>query len=586
MAFDGTTVAAIVAELNNEVLDARISKIAQPEKDEIILNIKCANRVMRKLLISANASLPLVYFIDDTKNSPLIAPNFCMLLRKHLNGARITCVRQHGLERVIIFELEHLDELGDICTKYLIVELMGKHSNIIFCEKDESDNIIVIDSIKRISSMVSSVREVLPGRTYFIPNTMEKYDPFNFDIDIMNRILAKPCQVSKAIYTTLTGFGPLVAVEICNRAGIDSQSPTDALDESMRLSLYGVISSFVDDIRKNNYSPVIVYKDNEPEEFAVFELSCYKELRQVEYDDISSLLAKFYSDKNRYARIRQKSADLRHIVTTAISRVAKKLELQEKQYKDTQKREKYKVYGELLTTYGYSANEGDRSLTCINYYTNEPITIPLDSTLSAIENAKKYYDRYSKLKRTYEALVVQIAESRAELEHLESISNCLEIANNESDLLAIKDELTSAGYIRRQTGGKNKRKVAANLPLHYISSDGYDIYVGKNNYQNDELTFGIQGEYDWWFHSKGIAGSHVILRGKGVSEIPDRTFEEAASLAAYYSKGKNSGKVEIDYTKLRNVKKPKGSKPGFVVYYTNYSIVATTDISALKEVVD
>ena len=583
MAFDGTTVAGIVYELNNILTEARISKIAQPENDELMISFKCTGRVNKKLLISANAGLPLVYFTQDSKQSPLTAPNFCMLLRKHLGGARVVGVRQFGLERVINIELEHLDELGDLRKKNLIVELMGKHSNIIFCEPSQDSGLVIIDSIKRISGLVSSVREVLPGRRYFIPNTMDKCDPYSFDTDIMKCITDKPMPVFKAVYTTLTGFSPAASIEICNRAGIDCDTYADSINADMRINLYNALDNFINDIKNNKFRPNIVYDNNTPVEFAVFELTGYRKLKNVEFDDISSMLERFYSDKNRYARIKQKSVDLRHIVNTSLSRVSKKLDVQEKQLKSTEKRDKYRLYGELLTTFGYSASKGDREITCTDYYTNEPVTIPLDTELSPIDNAKKYFDRYSKLKRTYEAMTRQTAETRTELEHLESINNSLEFANCEADLSAIKNELANAGYIRKADNGKKQRKAPQSRPLHYISSDGFDIYVGKNNYQNDELTFGMQGDGDWWFHSKGIAGSHVVLRSNG-REITDRTFEEAASLAAHYSKGNGSGKVEIDYTELRNVKKPKGSKPGFVVYYTNYSMVAVDDISGLKEV--
>lgn len=582
MAFDGITVAGIVYELNKILTEARVSKIAQPEKDELMITFKCSGRVNKKLLISANASLPLVYFTEDGKQSPLTAPNFCMLLRKHLGGARVIGVSQFGLERVINIELEHLDELGDLCRKNLIVELMGKHSNIIFCQPSD-DGLTVIDSIKRISGLVSSVREVLPGRKYFIPNTMDKCDPCSFDTEIMKCITDKSMPVYKAIYTSLTGFSPAAAIEVCNRAGIDCEVYADTMDNEMRINLYNVIDNFINDINNNRFRPNIVYDNNTPVEFAVFELTCYADLKCMEYEDVSSMLERFYADKNRYARIKQKSVDLRHIVSTALSRVSKKLDVQEKQLKSTQKRDKYRIYGELLTTFGYSASKGDRELTCTNYYNNEPITIPLDTELSPIDNAKKYFDRYSKLKRTYEAMIIQLADTKEELEHLESINNSLEFAADEADLNAIKNELVNAGYIRKADNGKKQRKTPVSKPLHYISSDGFDIYVGKNNYQNDELTFGMQGEGDWWFHSKGIAGSHVVLRARG-TEIPDRTFEEAAALAAHYSKGNGSGKVEIDYTELRNVKKPKGSKPGFVVYYTNYSMIAIDDISGIKEV--
>lgn len=583
MAFDGITVSNIVYELKSTLEGARISKIAQPEKDELILTVKCADRSQKRLLISANASLPLIYFTSENKPSPLTAPNFCMLLRKHLGGARILDITQPGLERALSFSLEHLNELGDLCKKYLVVELMGKHSNIIFCEENAEGKLIIIDSIKRINGFVSSVREVLPGREYFIPNTMDKFNPLSFDEKIMSTITGKTCSVQKAIYTTLTGFSPVAASEVCHRAGIDSDIGADTLSGSDKLSLFSTLQAFIKDIECGSFSPEIVYDNNKPLEFASFRLNMFSGMKTIQFHSVCEMLEKFYSEKNVHTRIKQRSTDMRRIVNTSLERNRKKLDLQEKQYKDTLKRDKYKIYGELLTTYGYSAEKGITELTCNNYYTGEDITIPLDKELSPIENAKKYFNKYSKLKRTYEALTIQIAETKDEIDHLESISNSLDIANTPGDLNSIKDELAASGYVKKTSLGKKQQKVSESNPLHFVSSDGFDIYVGKNNYQNDALTFSNQGSYDWWFHSKKIAGSHVVLRSD-TKNIPDRTFEEAARLAAHYSKANGNGKVEIDYTELKNVKKPKGSKPGFVVYYTNYSMVAGTDISSIKEI--
>ncbi len=293
------------------------------------------------------------------------------------------------------------------------------------------------------------------------------------------------------------------------------------------------------------------------------------------------MLEHYYEEKNTLTRIRQKSADLRKIVQTALERNIKKYDLQLRQMKDTEKREKYRIYGELLNTYGYGAEPGARSLEALNYYTDEMITIPLDDTLTPSENAKKYFDKYGKMKRTFEALSELTIEVKAEIEHLESIAAALDIALQEEDLVQIKEELIESGYIRRKGGGK-KIKVTSR-PFHYLSSDGFHMYVGKNNYQNDELTFKLASGNDWWFHAKGIAGSHVIVRTEG-KELPDRTFEEAARLAAWYSKGREQEKVEIDYLQKKNVKKPNGAKPGFVVYYTNFSMAIDSDISGLEQI--
>lgn len=585
MALDGIVIANVVKELNDCLTGGRINKIAQPEKDELLLTIK-NNREQYKLLISAGASLPLIYLTEDNKPSPLTAPNFCMLLRKHLNSAKIISVTQPGLERIVDITIEHLNELGDVCIKHLMVELMGKHSNIIFVD----DNMRVVDSIKHVSAMVSSVREVLPGREYFIPETQHKQNPFTVTLSMFQEeVLKKPLKLNKAIYTTLTGFSPLIANELCHRASLDGEQDTASLSENEGIHLYKNISYFLEDISAGKFVPNIVYDNGNPIEFSSTHLSCYEGKEYKEFDSISQVLKEYYQMKDVITRIRQKSTDLRKIVSTALERNRKKYDLQAKQLKDTEKRDKFKVYGELLTTYGYEAKPGDKSLTCINFYDDKEVTIPLDETKSAMENAKKYFDKYNKLKRTFEAVTVQMKETQDEIEHLESISNALDIALLEDDLVSLKEELIQYGYMKRKyTNGKGKKQKAAkvvNKPLHFISSDGFHIYVGKNNFQNDELTFKFASGNDWWFHAKGIAGSHVVVKTNG-EELPDRVYEEAGQLAAYYSKGKEMDKVEIDYTEKKNVKKPNGSKPGFVVYYTNYSLMARPDISGLTQISD
>lgn len=580
MAFDGIVIANLAYELNLVLAGGRINKIAQPEKDELILTIK-NNREQHRLFISAGASLPLIYLTKENKPSPLTAPNFCMLLRKHLNSARILSVTQPGLERILRFEIEHLNELGDTCIKYLIVEIMGKHSNIIFCD----DKNQIIDSIKHISGLVSSVREVLPGRTYFVPNTQDKLNPLSLtEDDFFNIVLAKPLPLSKALYQTLTGLSPLAANELCFRSSIDPDRCAAELFEAESLHLFGTLNRLMDDIREHRFSPSIILRDEVPVEFSSICLTSYQGgFSEKRYDSISEVLESYYAMKNAITRIRQKSSDLRRIVSTAIERTSKKYDLQSRQMQDTQKRDKYKLYGELLHTYGYQAEPGAKSLTCENYYNGQEITIPLDDTLTALENAQKYFDRYGKLKRTYEALTEQLAETEEERIHLESISNALDIALNEEDLVQIKAELTDYGYIRKHGNDpkNNRKRKITSKPFHYLSSDGYHIYVGKNNFQNEELTFKFAAGNDWWFHAKGVAGSHVIVKSEGKTELPDRVFEEAGALAAYYSKNRDMDKVDVDYIQKKHIKKPNNQKPGFVIYHTNYSLTIAPDIRSL-----
>ena len=579
MAFDGITVAALVQELKDNLTGGRIAKIAQPEPDELLLTIKTPAG-QRKLYISASASLPLIYLTDENKLSPMTAPNFCMLLRKHIGNGRITNISQPKLERIITLHIEHLNELGDLCEKKLIIEIMGKHSNIIFCD----DKDMILDSIKHVSAQMSSVREVLPGRTYFIPDTMEKSDPLSVnEKKFLDTLKEKPVPLGKAIYTSFTGISPVIAEDICFLAGLDSQLPASELDEDTFLHLFRQFSYYMDDIRGCHFHPCIYYDGTSPKDFGAVALLHFSNYTKQEFTSISEVLNTYYATKNTLTRIRQKSADLRHVVQTAFERNRKKYDLQKKQLRDTENREKYKVYGELIHTYGYNLAPNSRELTALNYYTNEEITIPLDPTLTPAENAQKYFNKYNKQKRTFEALTELIQETADDIHYLESISNSLDIALTEADLIQIKEELMQTGYVRRKYT-KKKEKITSR-PMHYISSDGYHMYVGKNNLQNEELTFSFANGNDWWFHAKGAPGSHVIVKTGG-DELPDRTFEEAGRLAAYYSKNRGSDKVEIDYVEKKHVKKPNGSKPGFVVYYTNYSLVIDSDISNLKTVQD
>ena len=611
MAFDGITTACLCKELSDRLTGARIYKIAQTDRDELVLTLKpSAERGggQCRLYLSADASLPLAYFTSKQRQAPLQAPAFCMLLRKHLQNGRILSVTQPGLERILRFTVEHLDEMGDLCRHTLVIELMGKHSNIIFLDDREQ----IVDSIKHISAMVSSVREVLPGRPYFVPDTRGKRDPLTESEERFDALL-RTQQVAPArlLMSTYTGISTQMAEELCQRAHLSNDRSASSMTPQDRESLWHEFHTLMQDVREGRFAPGIYYKKEEtgrrgaPVEYSAVSMRIYSDFperfEEVRFSSMSELLETFYAQKNEVTRIRQKSVDLRRIVQTILERDVHKYDLQRKQIRDTEKRDKYRLYGELLNAYAYSVPAGAKSCEVGNYYTGEKIRIPLDPTLTPTQNAKKYFDRYTKLKRTHEALTGLTAEVKAEIDHLESIRTSLDLATNEGDLAQIRQELEDSGLVRRHTGAGKKRpgfdksgskkgraRTPVSRPLHYVSSDGYDIYVGKNNTQNDQLTFHFAEPNDIWMHANDMPGSHVILRsgGRSMEEIPDRAFEEAASLAAWYSAGREQGKVEIDYLLRRNVKKPGGSKPGFVVYYTNYSILAKADISGLREVSD
>lgn len=579
MALDGLVISNIVSELNKTIHNSRISKIAQPESDELLLSLKGNNGSFR-LSMSANASLPFIYLTEKNKQSPLTAPTFCMVLRKHIANGRIIKIYQPGMERIICFDIEHLNEMGDLCQKTLIIELMGKHSNIIFTDSEG----LIIDSIKRVPASLSSIREVLPGKEYVVPSTQnDKLNPLEVDADLFVKVISqKAMPLCKAIYNSFSGISPLIACEISHRAGLDSDRPVAAYSESELLHLASNFIWLTDDIKNECFQPQIVRNGNEPIEFSSVSLTQYNDMDITNYDSISNVLELYYAEKNSYSRIRQKSSDLRRHVNTLLERNQKKYSLQLKQLKDSEKREKYRVYGELINAYGYGLTENDLFLEAENYYDNNKIIkIPIDNTISPTDNAKKYFDKYSKLKRTSEALNELIQETKSQIDHLESIQNSLDIAVDAEDLVQIKDELIEYGFIKK--GHSTKKQKVKSKPFHYISSDGFDIYVGKNNYQNDELTFKIATGNDWWFHAKGMPGSHVIVKCNN-NELPDKTFEEAGRLAAFYSKGKNADKIEIDYVQKKNIKKPNGAAAGFVVYYTNYSLTIDADISNIKRI--
>ena len=582
MAFDGISVAALVRELHDKLTDGRVSKIAQPEADAVLLTVK-NGRSQYRLLLSANPSLPLAYLTETNLPSPAQAPSFLMLLRKHLAGGRIVSVTQPGLERVIILTVEHFNELGDLVRHRLILELMGKHSNLILVDQED----VIADTILRIGSGTSSVREVLPGRAYFIPNTRDKLSPFELTLPLFKEKLSgQSGPVEKALNAVLTGISPQMARELVLGASLEGDENAAELDETALRRLCGQVDQLTQALREGRFSPRIYYHKGQLVEYSAIPLSFYQAEEAVEYESMSELLQAYYAEKNSASRIKQKSADLRHILHQTMERDSRKRDLMEKQLKDADKREKYKLYGELIQAYGYGLETGAKELRAENYYDdNKEVLIPLDETLSPQENAKHYFDRYQKLKRTWEATTEQLKETDEELTYLRSVEAALGLAENEEDLNAIKAELVAGGYMRAKLlPGKKAPKVPkAAAPLHFVCEEGFDYYVGKNNLQNETVTFDLASGNDWWFHVKGIAGSHVIVK-TGTRELSDAGFERAAALAAWFSSAPKGSKTEVDYTKRKELKKPANYKPGMVIYHTNYSMVVEPGLEGLRPV--
>ena len=569
MAFDGITTAHIVRELNDKLTGGIISRIIQPEKDELYLTVKNGKETYQ-LYMSASASLPLLYLSDRKPAAPMTAPNFCMLLRKHIQGGHLISVSQPSLERAVTFTVSHRSELGDPCTRKLIIEIMGKHSNIILTD----DNAVILDSIKRVPASMSSVREVLPGRPYFLPETRHKADPLTVSRETLTTaILRKPCRAAEALFSSLTGLSPLMAEEFCYEAGLDGGLSTQALTDEDRERLADVVLRAAEAVRESRFHAFLVYEEGRAAEYASLPLRMYDGSQKEAFDSPSAMLQTYYGRKNKETRMREKSAGLRRQATTALERVIKKADIQSRQLADAGKKDTFRLYGELLNVYGYQIPEGSRSAVLNNYYTNEDITVPLDPTLSAAANAQHFFERYNKLKRTEIQTTEQLSAALHDRECLESILEALDKAENDADLEAIREELVSKGWAKKRSSRDKGFRREKSKPMLFRSTDGFQIAVGKNNIQNDELTFRFANGGDWWFHAKGQPGSHVILRTEG-REVPDRAFEEAASLAAYYSKGRKAPKVEIDYTLRKNVKKTPAGDPGFVIYHTNYSMMA------------
>lgn len=581
MAFDGIMLHALTHEFNQALNDARITKITQPEPEELIIDFRSFSGRF-SMLLSANASLPLIYFTGESKTNPLTAPNFCMLLRKHLANGRVEGVTQSFLERAVDITINHLDEMGDLKKKHLIVELMGKYSNIIFTD----DAYVVLDAIRRVPPSVSSVRTVLPGCTYFLPETQEKKDILTETAEGFLRTLKPTDTLAKALSDHYRGISYQAACEIVYEAGEDGDSFVSSLSEERLTAFAAFVIGYVERIRTHAYCPEIAYDLNDvPVAFSAMPLSSYHgnaAYRIESFDSPSALLETYYRRKNIVTNMRQRTTDLRKVIDNLISRAVKKQDLQEKQLEDTEKRDKYRLYGELLNAYAYTLPVGEKTVRVLDYYTNTEIDIPVDETLSIADNAKRYFDRYNKLKRTYNALSDLVRETADDIEHLLSVKTALELSEKPEDLIAIREEMAASGYIRKSPGKNDRKSSVASKPHHYVSSDGFDIYVGKNNYQNDYLTFRLAENSDIWMHVKKAPGSHVIIRTGG-REVPDRTYEEGGALAAYYSSLRDAEKAEIDYIEKKQVKKPAGGRPGFVIYHTNYSLIAKPDISGIRK---
>ncbi|MFV0440264.1 MAG: NFACT family protein [Lachnospirales bacterium] len=563
MALDGVVIYNIKNELASKLIGSRVDKIYQSEKDEIVISIRGFGENY-KLLLTANAQSPRMCITTEQRQNPSQPPMFCMMLRKHLQGGKILSISQPNFERILKVEIQSLNDFGDMTTKFLIIEIMGKHSNIILV--DENDKIL--DCIKRVNFEKSSVREVLPGKQYVLPpNTKE--NPLNVTKGDFIKIIEKSTLTSmqKIIYQNYTGVSPSLASEILFSSGLEDNIAHYKENPELNEKVYLAFSKFFDNI-DNDVTPLIFYENEKPKDFYAYDLALYSMYEKEKINSISEMLEAFYNKKDIINKVSQKTADIRKLLQNNLERNVKKLDLHKNILKDSEKKEKNKLYGELIIANLYQIQKGDKILEAVNYYSeeNENISIKLNENKSPQENAQNYYKKYNKQKRSEEMAVTQIAEIEKEIEYIESVLTSLTTVQTEEDVLDIREELAIYGFVKKSSSKNKKQKKSK--PLKYVSSDGFEIYVGKNNMQNDYLTMKFADKKDIWCHTKNIPGSHVIIRCDG-KDVSDKAIEDACYLAAHFSKAKDHSGVEVDYTEVKNVKKPNGSKAGMVIYLTN-----------------
>ncbi len=580
MPFDGIVTKSIVEELTEKLTSGRIEKVLQPEADEIVLLVRAWNKNHR-LVLSASPNYPRLHLTETVKDNPPVPPVFCMLLRKHLSGGRIISFDFNDYERIIGIVIEAANELGDISEKKLVIEIMGRYSNIILLNSENK----ILDSIKHIDSDISSVREVMPARPYVLPPAQDKLSPSHLDPSQLTDLFDSSTQTAeKFLLDNIKGFSPLLCREVCHRALIDGRKRVSALDQAERIALINTLDSILAEITNCNYAPCVIYEDEQhakPLDFHCLEIKQYMYMEPL--PSVSQMLDKFYASRDNAERLRQKKSDLYKVLNTSIDRCNKKLSIQEETLRDVANREKLKLYGELITANIYAIPQNVKIMPLLNYYseTGEYIDVPLDPDMTPQANAQRYFKKYSKAKSTYTYTSRQLEDSRIELDYLESVLQLLDNCTTLQEIDEVRQELAEQGYMQLRRKPAAKKKAVMTEPLHFRSSDGFDVYVGKNNIQNDYLTLKAAQSNDIWLHTKTIPGSHVIIKRNG-REIPDKTIEEAAILAAWHSKAKMSSNVQVDYTSVKNVSKPSGAKPGMVIY-VNYRTAVVNPDQAIAE---
>ena len=576
MALDGIYLSSLIGEIKDIIIDCRVDKVTQPEKDEIILSFK-KNRKIYKLLISSSSNYPRIHFTDFNKENPAQAPMFCMVLRKYLNTATVLDVRQIDSDRLLVIDFKSSDELGFDSVYSLIIEIMGRHSNISLVRTRDN---LIMDSIKHITADINTFRVLYTGVEYLYPPVSTKLDAFNFSYDEFYEYLTtKDIQFTEKFFTgTFTGISSNLSSELVYRysegnTGFDLEHAKNIYDFAINTFRNTLSNPFLASYAMNG----------KLKDFHCIELTSLKGCDYEKYDSPSKLIENFYFQKDKHDRLNAKSADLQKIVNNNINRCDKKIKILMETLSECETKGSYKLHGELLTANIYSLKKGDKFANVVNYYSEngEYIKIKLDVNKTPSENVQSYFKKYNKLKKSEEMALIQMDLAENELQYLHSVLTNILNVESYNEIEDIKNELIETEYITFKKHNKGK-KAKPTKPMHFISSEGIDIYVGRNNIQNDFLTLKLANKNDIWLHTKDIPGSHVIIKNAG--NIPESTLLEAGNLSAFYSKSKNSSSVPVDYTEVKNVKKPSGAKPGMVIYSTNKTMYITPSESTLKRI--
>ena len=560
MSFDGIFTKAVVDEIYPLLLNGKINKINQPDKNEI--NIQIYNKENYKLLMSCANNLSRIHLSEKNKKNPITAYNFCMLLRKHLVGGTIKNIYQHKMDRVVCFEIENLNELKELSKKLLIIEIMGKHSNIILVDKESNK---IIDSIKHIDSRQSSIREVFPNKDYFFVKD-EKENILEENYKLPSEILkvSEPISMKKFFYTNYLGFSPIVSYELLHNSNVDSDTNSANLDTESIRRIDENFVKLVDNIKSENYFPIFIKDDaNNNKDFYCFDLSLYENKEKVE--SISSLVENFYHNNSLRDRINQKASGFKKILTTKLNRLTNKYLAMNDELLNNQSKEDLKIFADLLSINIYKLQKGMEKVTVENIYDNmKEIEISLDEKKSPRENIEAYYKKYKKLKTADEIIKAELPKIEEEMKYIKQILETIEIITELNELSEIEEELISLGYVKKNK--KNKQKLEKSKPYVFETDSGALIYVGKNNLQNENLTLKFANKNDIFFHAQDVPGSHVILRG---SNLTEDDYKIAGFLAGYYSYFKNEGYANVDYTEKKHIRKAKGTGLG-MVYYDNF----------------